>query len=94
LDATPQRQLIDELRVILDRMHGPDLARLARLVEANPRSIHAPAVVRNIGKRRAKLLASYLDTVVAPSHDVVRARATTAMSMRGDSLGGFEGEGK
>ena len=68
-DATPQRQLVAELGLAIDRciksaatggaMERRAREKLNRMLDANPRSSTAIFVLHNLGARRRAWLAAY-----------------------------------
>ena len=70
-DSIPQRQLVFQLALAIDRAivmagAGGDAEKatfliLSRLIDTNPRSAYSTHVLHNIGKRRARWLVAYRD---------------------------------
>lgn len=83
LDTTPQRELVDELRLLLDHICADECShtrcigntlRVQRLIEANPRSVYSTKVTYNIGRARASR--------VQAMHEASRARAGASLPSR------------
>lgn len=87
MDTTPQRELVDEVRLLLDhicedgcshtRCIGNSI-RLRNLMEANPRSIFSTKVTYNIGRARTAR--------VRAMHEASRARAGASLPIRREPL--------
>lgn len=71
-DSIPQRQLVYQLALAIDRCQDPAYGRgraageLEELILANPRSCFSTHVLHNIGKRRARWLVAYRDHDMRP----------------------------
>jgi hypothetical protein len=89
LDQTSQRELIDELRLLLDHICLTECGhvrcedntmRVWQLIEANPRSVFSTKVTYNIGRARAAR--------VRTMHEASRARAGASLPIRRKRLVG------
>lgn len=87
LDTTPQRELVDELRLLLDNICEDGCShtrcigntiRVRNLMEANPRSIFSTKVTYNLGHARAARIRAM--------HEASRARAGASLPNRHEAL--------